>query len=227
MKLIERGLVALLALSILISIYSLGIKVSTEGSNSGFEISMSLKEIEALARITQRSTEDILSIFKAAGLTALAIEDTTVRDEANWGRALILNGWQLLDQERFLGIEGGPLKEILASKDFNPISYYVFTRDEDAYQKLTAFLPARGFDIKTYVNGIYIVQEVRGEGYFSDISLGFNPKAFELADKFDLNSIIFARDLSKKSTQEIKLLGETLLDHSIFVFIPQENAVIQ
>lgn len=122
-----------------------------------------------------------------------------------------------------LGIEEGAIKDILTSEDFNPRSYYVLTRNPEVYHRLEKFLPLRGFDIITYADGIYAVQEVRGDGFFSDISLGFEPKAFELAERHDLKVILSSKDLTRKSLEEVKLLAETFNDRDILAFMPRDN----
>jgi hypothetical protein len=222
----EKVLTVLLIVSVILSAYLMAIKISIEQGNKKVEISVTEKEVSMLAGAVQKSPEDVLRVLKASGLTTLAVEETTVKDMQNSGRILILNGWQLLDHKRFLGVDSLLLQELLTKKDFNPISYYVFTRDVNIFKKLLSFMKARGYEVKSYAeNDLYIIQEVQGTGGFSTIGLGFDDSSFDMADALGLNIVVMVKDVKQKTPQEMDTLRSQLSQRDVSILIPQGNEV--
>jgi len=224
MKTVERVLTVLLIAAVAISTYLLALKISAEQGNKDVEISVPVKEVSMLAAVVGKEPEDVLSELKASGLTTLAVEETTVKDLQDSGRILILNGWQVLDHDRFLGVDSQFLQEFVSSKDFNPRSYYVFTRDADVFEKLLSFMGARGYEVTSYAeDGIYIIQDVKGTGGFSAIGLGFDDKFLDMADALGLNTVVMVKDLKQKTSAEMESLRGQLAQRNISVLIPQGN----
>lgn len=224
MKRFEKGITILLAISLAISTALMIVKIVTEQRNKQVEISVPIQEVEKLSKITNHTTEGILEILKSSGLTSLAIEEVTLKDFKDLGKVLILNGWQVLDHYRFLGVQSSMLQDIVLEKNFNPVSYYVFTRDQDIFEKLQKFMLARGYDIKTYEGeDLYILQEVKGIGGFTDIGMGFDEGSFDRAKSQDLYSIVMAKELYNKTPEEVTFLISQLTGKDISVFIPQDN----
>ncbi|MDN5301704.1 MAG: hypothetical protein PWQ60_1218 [Thermoanaerobacteraceae bacterium] len=222
----EKVLTVLLIVSVILSAYLMAIKISIEQGNKKVEISVTEKEVSMLAGAVQKSPEDVLRVLKAAGLTTLAVEETTVKDMQNSGRILILNGWQLLDHKRFLGVDSLLLQELFTKKDFNPISYYVFTRDVNIFKKLLSFMKARGYEVKSYAeNDLYIIQEVQGTGGFSTIGLGFDDSSLDMADALGLNIVVMVKDVKQKTPQEMNSLRSQLSQRDVSILIPQGNEV--
>jgi hypothetical protein len=224
MKRLERICAIILLFSVLITTYLMVSKITIEKSNNLVEISVPANELQMLSVAVKAEPKQILEDFQQAGLTSLIVQETTLRDMVNVGRALILNGWQLMDHQRFLGITADVVIDILSEKDFNPRSYYVFTKDRTAFELLKEFIPARGFDVKTYEGQeIYIIQEVKGIGGFSDIGLGIERQWIDLATQLGLNVNVIAREMHKKTVKEIEFLVSNLEKQEISIFIPQNN----
>lgn len=224
MKTVERTLAVLLTISVLISAGLLALKISAEGKEKAVEISVPAREVSMLAAAVNKSPEDVLKELKASGLTTLAVEETTVKDLQESGRILILNGWQVLDHKRFLGVDSRFLQEFVSRKDFNPRSYYVFTRDADIFKRMISFMEARGYEVKSYAeNSLYIVQEVKGLGGFSVMGMGFDDKFLDLAESLGLNTAVMPKDLRQKTPVEMNAIIGELAERNISVLIPQAN----
>lgn len=224
MKIVERALTVLLMISFIVSSYFLGVKISVENSNRKVEISVPMSEVSMLAQVVEKSPEEVLREFKASGLTSLAVEETTVKDLQNSGRILVLNGWQVLDHNRFLGTDSRFLKEFFSKRDFNPRSYYVFIKDAGTFKSLLAFMKSRGYEVKSYEEGgLYIIQEVRGQGGFTSIGLGFDDRYLDLAESMGLNTVVMVKDLKQKTPAEMNSLRAQLASRHISVLIPQGN----
>lgn len=223
MKILERTLLILLILSISISIYFTITKASIEQENNQVEISVPLNEVSMLSKGLGMKEEDVLRHLKSSGITSLVIEDINLKQLEQTGHALILNGWQILDHKRFLGID---IKDIsfLAKENFDAKSYYIFLKDNTIYENLRDFMLARDYEIKTYKsNDIFIIQEVLGEGGFSDIGLGFRKESLQLAKDLDLLPVAVSKSLSKKSPEEMQFIINSIADENISIFIPHNN----
>lgn len=225
MKTVERLLTALLITSVIISTYLLALKISAEAKGKYVEISVPAGEVTMLAAVVHKSPEEVLSELKASGVTTLAVEETTVKDLQDSGRVLVLNGWQVLDHSRFLGVDSRFLKEYISRKDFNPKSFYIFTRDADIFKKLISFMKARRYEIKSYADesGLYIVQEVKGTGGFSAIGMGLDERFLDMADALGLNTAVMVKDLKQKTAVEMNSLNSQLAGRNISTLIPRGN----
>ncbi|TYP57816.1 DUF5693 family protein [Thermosediminibacter litoriperuensis] len=218
-----KGLIALFILALVVSLYSVVGKISIEQKNRVVEISVPMHEVEALSRITGRRPVEILEEFRSAGLTSLAVEETTVKDMMNRGKILVLNGWQLLDYDSFFGVANNLVRDILSQKDFNPRSYYIFTKDREIYRKLKTAMASRGYDINAAEGGgIYVIQEVKGAGGFTEIGLGIDLDSLENARSLGLNIVVMLKGVKEKTAEEIKLLDE-LFDREMSVLVLQNN----
>ncbi|HHW03880.1 MAG TPA: hypothetical protein GXX35_13920 [Thermoanaerobacterales bacterium] len=226
MSKVEKVLTVLLIVSVALSAYLLAVKISVEQANKKVEISVPAREVSMLAVAAGKEPEDVLRNLKASGVTTLAVEETTVKDLQETGRILILNGWQLLDHKRFLGVDSLLLKKILEEKDFNPKSYYVFIRDVDTFKKLLSYMKARRYEVKSYAEKeLYIIQEVQGRGGFSSIGLGFDESSFKMADALGLNTAVMIKDVKQKTPQEMNSLLGQLNRRDVSILIPQGNEV--
>lgn len=224
MKRLEKICAFILAISVIVSIYFMVQKIMVETNNNKVEISVPATEVHILAQATKVEPEKLLLRFKQAGLTSLAIQETTLRDMVNAGRAMILNGWQLMDHQRFLGITADIVENIISDKDFNPVSYYVFTKDKTAFELLKEFIPKRGYEIRTFEGeGLYVIQEVKGTGGFSNIGLGFDQSWLDMAEKLGLNVDIYTGEMQPKTKEEIEFLLSNLQNRNVSVFIAQNN----
>jgi len=226
MKKLEKICSILLIISLLISAYFMINKIIIETNNSKVEISVPANEVKMLSVAVKQDPVEILKRLKQAGLTSLVIQETTLRDMVDEGRALILNGWQLLDHQRFLGITADVVKNIIAEKDFNPVSYYVFTKDKKAFDILKEFIPQRGYEIRAFEgDGLYVIQEVKGIGGFSNIGLGFDQSWMDTANELGLNLDIYVREMQQKTKKEIEFLVSNLEKHNISILISQNNQI--
>ncbi|MDI3480564.1 MAG: hypothetical protein PWQ97_219 [Tepidanaerobacteraceae bacterium] len=224
MKTLQRALAGLLVIAAFLSTYLLSIKISAEARAKTVEISVPAREVSMLATAVHKNPVDVLKELKESGLTSLAVEETTVKDLQNSGRILILSGWQVLDHERFLGVDSQFLQGWLSRKDFNPKSYYVFTKDVDIFNKLFSFMRARGYEIKSYTDrNLYIIQEVKGTGGFSSIGMGFDQKLLDMAEAMGLSTIVMVKGLKQKTPIEMNSLKTQLASRNISILISQGN----
>ena len=139
------------------------LKIFAERGNSKVEISVSYKEVNALANSLDKSPQEVIDKLKASGVTSLAIEENTVKDLADMGWILVLNGWQLLDYDRLLGTTRDIVRQLVTADDFSPKSYYALTKERDIFDKLKDFMQ-EGCDIKSYEGGgLYIIQDVNAK----------------------------------------------------------------
>jgi hypothetical protein len=224
MSKLNRLLSLLLVVSISISIYMFALKIFAERDNSKVEISVSFKEVKALANSLDKSPQEVLEKLKAAGVTSLAIEENTVKDLADMGWILVLNGWQLLDYDRLLGTTQYTVRQLVTADDFSPKSYYVLTKERDMFDKLKDFMQERGYDIKSYEGGgLYIIQDVKAKGGFTSIGLEFDETAFGLAQDAGLNTLVVSKGLASKTPVETGFLIGQLNKKAITMFLPGNN----
>lgn len=228
MKTLDRLLILLLIISIAISVYFFTVKITVEQQNNNVEISVPLKEIDMLSKITGMKSEAIIDKLKTSGMTSIAVEEYTLRDITELGRAIILNGWQLADNLRFIGTDSPLIKDLISEQNLDMNSYYVLTREPDIFKKTMNAMIARGYQIRTFedqTEGLYIIQEVKGDGFFSSIGLGFDRSQFDLVKVSGLNTIAYAKQLQDKSPDEIADLTSSILDVDASVLIFQDNQV--
>jgi hypothetical protein len=228
MKTLDRLLILLLIISIAISVYFFTVKITVEQQNNNVEISVPLKEIDMLSKITRMKSEAIIDKLKTSGMTSIAVEEYTLRDITELGRAIILNGWQLADNLRFIGTDSPLIKDLISEQNLDMNSYYVLTREPDIFKKTMNAMIARGYQIRTFedqTEGLYIIQEVKGDGFFSSIGLGFDRSQFDLVKVSGLNTIAYAKQLQDKSPDEIADLTSSILDVDASVLIFQDNQV--
>jgi hypothetical protein len=222
-----KGLTVIFIISIAFSLFSLTSKIATEQKSRVVEISVPVSEIEQLARITGRAPGEILGELKSAGVTSLAVEETTVKDMINRGRILVIKGWQLMDHQRFLGVENDLARQIIIRKNFNPESYYIFTRDKAIFDKLKIAMFSRGYEIITEEGeGTYLIQEVKGRGGFNEIGLGLDRSIVEAATSSGFNVVLMLKGVKGKTAQEIEQISE-IFDEDISVLILQNNEIPQ
>lgn len=222
-----KGLTVVFIVSIVFSLFSLTSKIATEQKSKLVEISVPINEVMQLARITGRDFGEILGELKQAGVTSLAVEETTVRDFIEKGWILVLKGWQIMDHQRFLGVENELAKRIISREDFNPESYYIFSRDKAIFDKLKAALSSRGYEIVTGEgNSIYVIQEINGRSGFSGIGLGFDQQSINFAISSGFNVVLMMKDVKGKTAQEIKQVSK-VFDENISVLILQNNEIPQ
>ena len=168
MKTLDRLLILLLIISIAISVYFFTVKITVEQQNNNVEISVPLKEIDMLSKITGMKSEAIIDKLKTSGMTSIAVEEYTLRDITELGRAIILNGWQLADNLRFIGTDSPLIKDLISEQNLDMNSYYVLLENRIFLKTMNAMI-ARGYQIRTFedqTEGLYIIQEVKGDGFF-------------------------------------------------------------
>ena len=76
MKTLDRLLILLLIISIAISVYFFTVKITVEQQNNNVEISVPLKEIDMLSKITGMKSEAIIDKLKTSGMTSIAVGNT-------------------------------------------------------------------------------------------------------------------------------------------------------
>ena len=139
----NRVLIALIILGLVAALAINWQRNTVEKNNTAVELIMDYEDLVELAQLEGRPTAEILQQFKAAGLTSLAVYDTTLEKLDKSGKVTVLAGSHLLAQYR-TGVMTDPFWRSLVEKGaVLPEDVYIIGQDKTAFEEVSSDLTRR------------------------------------------------------------------------------------
>lgn len=133
-----------LAISCIVVANVLYRRITFESANKQVELVVSYREMRRLAHLNGISLDTLLPRLKDEGkITSIAIEEETVLDFLNSGKATLRQGSEILDMFRMGGITQGSVITFLYTEyKIDPLRYYFIVEEKENFERLKRFLEA-------------------------------------------------------------------------------------
>ncbi len=159
---------------------------SVERANDQVELTFDYQAGEELCEdIAGYDTGEFLSRLKEAGITSLAIYETTLGTLSNEAEITFITGKDIIDADRLEGVVNPLLKDMLKEGDIVPSHTYILTERKDLLPRLRDALRRRAGEDKVgiFSDGKNFALEVVGNRReLLGISLGFIGREMKLAE---------------------------------------------
>ena len=214
----NRILLLIIAAGLIASLVIAGQRHAVETHNSQVDMAMDYDSLRNLAEREGLEFSEVLQQFKAAGITSLAIYDTTFEKLTRAGKDIAVYGSDIIANYHSGALNSILWREAVDLGAIDPTRVYVIGREIDAYEEAKADVIRRlGEDrVKTFSIGDAEVLEVKAQfGAFMAMPLGFSTAELETAK--DAGFLVLARpfNFQKCKVEDVRAVFDRLEGYPI------------
>jgi hypothetical protein len=197
----DKVLLAVLLLSIFVSLFTLYQRAGVEGPYNRVELVADYDKYKMLADDMGMSIDDALETLKDAGVTTVAIKEETLGKIRKAGYISVMELWELKEQW-ILREELNEIAQRIKDSDLDPSgTVVIFPRDRDAYERINQSIKLRAKGYRDWSDGGAYAITISGRYEdLEDLAVGFDYDKFEQARRMGLN--IAARPFNYKGITE-------------------------
>jgi hypothetical protein len=151
-------------------------RVIFERSNNDVEMVLSYKEVCRLALLAGVERDDLFKYIKDNSyISSIVVEEDTLEDYVNDGKATLLRGSEVMNLYRVGYINRHILTHLYKQTRVKPDSYYIFTDEKDDYERIRDYLIAEfGKDGITQIGRWNIIEVMDEKEDLLKIGLGIS-----------------------------------------------------
>ena len=209
----NKILVIAIAVGLIASLAIAGQRHAVEISNSQVDMAMDFESLSNLAEREGYELEDILKQFKDAGITSLAIYDTTFEKLNRQGKVIALSGSEIISNY-LSGVNLNSLwKEAVEQNLIDANKVYIIGRNLESYTEVKADLIRRvGEDrVRAFAIGEIEVLEVKAQyNPFVKMQLGLPSDEMKIAQDAGFKILARPYNFTKCTPEDVKAVFERL-----------------
>jgi hypothetical protein len=181
-------------------------RIVSEQKSNKIELALSLKEIKNLAFLGSITPKKLLKKIKSENnITSIAVEEDTLEDYINEGRATLLKGSEVMNLYRVGHVNRYILTHLYKKVKVKPDCFYLFVDEKDDYERIKNFLTLEFGSKKVKQIGRWNILEVLDEkNDLLSIGLGISKSKVQILQKADFSVIVRLKNSSRLSDRLIR-----------------------
>lgn len=214
----NRILLLVIAVGLIAALSIAGQRHAVEISNSQIDMAMDFESAFNLAEREGLELEDVLRQLKDAGITSLAIYDTTFEKLTRQGKVIAISGSELLTNYHTGAMVSLLWREAAENGTIDANKVYIIGRSLKSYQEAKSDLIRRlGAErVRSFALGEIEVLEVKAQySPFMKLPLGLPTDELELARKAGFKILARPTNFEKCSPDDVHSVFERLEDYPV------------
>ena len=214
----NKILLIFIAVGLIASLVIAGQRHAVEIHNSQVDMAMDYESLKDLSEREGVNFEEILKQFKAAGITSLAIYDTTFEKLTRAGKVIAVYGTDIISNYHSGALTTPLWRDAVEMGAIDPTRAYIIGRSLESYEAAKKDLLLRFGEnrVKAFAIGDIEVLEVKAQfGPFMKEPLGLDKDELETAKKFGFNIIARPKNFNKCTPQQVKSFFEKIEGYPI------------
>ena len=209
----NKILLIAIAVGLLASLVIAGQRHAVEIHNNRVDMVMDFDSLRDLSEREGVPFEDILRQFKAAGITSLAIYDTTFEKLTRAGKVIAVYGTDIISNYHSGALTSPLWREVVEMGVIDPTRAYIIGRSLESYEaaKKELFLRFGEERVKAFSIGDIEVLEVKAQfGPFMKEPVGLDKDELDTAKKFGFTILARPKNFPKCTPEKIKVFFEKI-----------------
>ena len=223
----NRILLLAIAIGLIASLVIAGQRHAVEISNSQIDMAMDFDSLLNLAEREGLDFEDVLKQAKDAGITSLAVYDTTFEKLTRQGKVIAVSGSEIITNYHSGALNSSLWREMVEKNLIDANKVYIIGRTLKNYEEAKADLILRVGEerVRSFAVGEIEVLEVKAQyAPFMKMPLGIPTDELDIAKENGFNILARPTNFSQCTPEKIRAVFERLNDYPIseIVFDGQE-----
>lgn len=209
----NKILLLAIAAGLIASLVIAGQRHAVEIHNSQVDMAMDYKSLQDLAEMEGIEFTDVLRQFKAAGITSLAIYDTTFEKLTRAGKVIAVYGTDIIANYHSGALNSQIWRDAVEMGAIDATRTYIIGRSLESYEAAKKDLILRLGEkrVKAFALGDIEVLEVKAQfGPFMKEPLGFDKDELDTAKKIGFTIIARPKNFNQCTPEQIKSVFEKL-----------------
>ncbi len=186
-QLLRNKISILLIICVIACIYPIYNKITYEQKNTNIEIVLDFDTIKNIYLNSGVNYQEILTTFKSAGMTSIILREDKVRDLVEDGKATLVSGKEILNDNRISGGRYGSIySKIPRERPLQPEYNYLVIGDPNLYEYAKRNLEIKLGTSRIKDLGSNLLEIVAQTDDLLDTSLDINPDKIALIYKYNL-----------------------------------------
>lgn len=209
----NKVLLFFIAVGLIASLAIAGQRHAVEISNSQIDMAMDYESLFNLAEREGYDLKDILQQFKDAGITSLAIYDTTFEKLTRQGKVIAMSGSEILTNYHSGALVNRQWRDAVEQNVIDANKVYIVGRILANYEEAKADLIRRvGNDrVRSFALGDIEVLEVKAQyGPFMTMPLGLPTDEMKIASDAGFNILARPSNINKCTPEDVRAVFEKM-----------------
>lgn len=209
----NRILLLAIAAGLIASLVITGQRHAVEISNNQIDLAMDYDSLKNLAEREGLDFYDVLEMFKDAGITSLAVYDTTFEKLSRNGKVIAVHGSDIIKNYHSGALNSILWRQAVDWGAIHPDRIYIVGRELESYEEAKADVYRRFGEerLRTFAIGDVEVLEVKAQfGAFMNTPLGFNTDELEIAQDAGFMILARPRNINMNTADDVRAVFERL-----------------
>ncbi len=214
----NKILLIAIAAGLIASLVIAGQRHAVEIHNSQVDMAMDYDSLRELSEREGLEFSEVLKKFKAAGITSLAIYDTTFEKLTRAGKVIAVYGTDILVNYHSGAITNQLWRDAVEIGAIDPTRVYIIGRSLEAYESAKKNLLLRFGEerVKSFAIGEVEVLEVKAQfGPFMKEPVGIDKDELETTKKFGFTILARPKNFNQCKPEQVKAVFESLEGYPI------------